>query len=210
MKKDKVMIWIAIAVVAGALSVGPIMSDVEQAKYIVVQSSGNIEQRDYDQIIVAETEVSGERKEAINAGFRTIADYIFGNNISAQKIAMTAPVIQQNNEKVSMTAPVMQQANNGKWQVRFVMPASYKLENLPVPVNKLVKIKTIPAKRFAVIRFSGMAGESSLDKHKKELSEYIQTNKLVRLGEPMLAFFNPPWTAPFLRRNEIMQEIEKQ
>jgi len=72
MKKDKVMIWIAIAVVAGALSVGSIMSDVEQAKYTVIQSSGNIEQRDYAQIIVAETEVSGNRKEAINAGFRII------------------------------------------------------------------------------------------------------------------------------------------
>ena len=148
MNKCKIMIFIAIvAVVAGVLSVGPIMSDVEQAKYTVIQSSGNIEQRDYDQLIVAETEVSGDRKEAINSGFRTIADYIFGNNIATQKIAMTAPVIQQNNEKVSMTAPVIQQSNNGKWQVRFVMPATYTLESLPVPVNKSVKIRTIPAKR---------------------------------------------------------------
>jgi hypothetical protein len=81
------------------------VSNVEQPKYNVVESSSNIEVRDYEPMIVAEAEVSGERREAIGKGFRIIADYIFGNNNAAQKVRMTAPVTQQGSEKIAMTAP---------------------------------------------------------------------------------------------------------
>ena len=96
----KKYIWIIAAVVAaGAVLSGPIVSNVEQAKYEVVEAHGAIEIRDYAPMIVAEVDVTGEREPAIQQGFRMIADYIFGNNISAQKVAMTAPVIQQPSEK---------------------------------------------------------------------------------------------------------------
>ena len=85
---------------------GSIVSNVEQPKYRVVESESNIEVRDYAPIIVAETEVSGERREAIRKGFRIIADYIFGNNTAAKKVPMTAPVVQQGSEKIAMTEPV--------------------------------------------------------------------------------------------------------
>jgi hypothetical protein len=71
-----------------------VMSKTEQASYRVVESHGNIELRDYPAMIIAETEVAGERKQAIQAGFRAIAGYIFGGNQSSEKIAMTAPVLQ--------------------------------------------------------------------------------------------------------------------
>ena len=94
---------VAIVVIGASLS-GTIMSRVEQPSYTVVDSWGDVELRDYPQLIVAEVEVPGERKQAINAGFRMIADYIFGNNAPRQKIAMTAPVTQQGGEKIAMTA----------------------------------------------------------------------------------------------------------
>ena len=90
----------------GALLWGPIVSNVEQAKYSVVASEKDIEIRNYAPVIVAETEVAGERDKAISEGFRTIADYIFGSNLSSQKVVMTAPVTQQASEKIAMTAPV--------------------------------------------------------------------------------------------------------
>jgi SOUL heme-binding protein len=161
---------VGVALLAAALW-GPIVSNVEQPKYTVVERSGNIEIRDYPPMIVAEADVRGERREAIGNGFRVIADYIFGNNTSAQKVPMTAPVTQEGNEKIAMTAPVTQQADDNSWRVRFIMPSEYTMETLPKPNNPAVKLKEVAAKRFAVIRFSGMAGEDSLNRHTEELRD---------------------------------------
>ena len=202
--------WMVVgALVLGAALWGPIVSNVEQPKYEVVESDDSIEIRDYAPMIVAEAEISGERDKAIREGFRTVADYIFGNNSSAQKVSMTAPVTQQASEKFPMTAPVTQQGDGYTWQVRFVMPASYTMETLPKPRNPAVKLKEIEAKRFAVIRFSGMAGEESLKRRTDELKEFIRARNLNPLSAPTYAFYNPPWTLPFLRRNEVMLEIAR-
>ncbi|MFZ4540858.1 MAG: SOUL family heme-binding protein [Rickettsiales bacterium] len=206
----KRMLWIIAGVaVIGAVAWGPIVSSVEQAKYEVVESQGDIQIRDYAPMIVAEVEVSGERKEAINQGFRMIADYIFGNNAPKQNVAMTAPVIQQTSEKIAMTAPVTQEGAGNSWKVRFVMPASHTMGTLPKPNNDAVKLEKVPAKRFAVIQFSGVAGEESLKSHTDELQAFVSTKKLNAISKPTYAFFNPPWTLPFLRRNEVMVEVAK-
>jgi SOUL heme-binding protein len=196
----------AIALLAAALW-GPIASNVEQPHYRVVEGNGNIEIRDYAPTIVAETEVTGQRHEAINKGFRIIADYIFGNNTAAQKVPMTAPVAQQGSEKIAMTAPVTQQSVGKSWRVRFIMPSKYTMETLPKPDNPDIELKEVPVKRFAVIRFSGSRQDDSLNRRTKELNAFISAKKLTPLSEPTYAFYNPPWTLPFLRRNEVMVEI---
>ena len=212
----KIMNWrvglfavLALMIIGGSLS-GTIMSRVEQPSYSVVESWGDIELRDYPQLIAAEVEVPGERKQAINAGFRMIADYIFGNNAPRQKIAMTAPVTQQAGEKIAMTAPVSQQAVGSMWKVRFIMPSSYTLDTLPTPNNPDVKLIRVPAERVAVIRYSGSATEDSISRHRKLLLERIAQQGLTVNGEPTMAFYNPPWTLPFLRRNEILAKVSVQ
>lgn len=197
---------ISCALLAGALW-GPIVSNVEQAKYIVAQTEGAFELRNYAPMIVAETSVSGDRQEAINEGFRLIADYIFGNNTMSQKVEMTAPVIQQRSEKIAMTTPVMQQPDGNLWTVRFVMPSAYSLEKLPKPNNPKVLLKEIPGKRFAALRFSGIATQEKLGLKTEELLERAKSKNLKTVSGPLYAFFNPPWTLPFLRRNEVMIEI---
>ena len=201
--------WWALAglVVVGAAVWGPIASNVEQPKYKVLRSDGNIDIRDYAPMIVAEAEVTGEREKAINQGFRVIADYIFGNNSSAQKLSMTAPVTQQGSEKIAMTGPVTQQRDGNTWRVRFVMPAGYTMDTLPKPKNAAVKLIEIAGKRFAVIRFSGTAGEDSLKRYAEDLNRFVEANHLTPVSAPTYAFYNPPWTLPFLRRNEVMVEI---
>ncbi len=204
------MWWIIAGIVAlGAAAWGPIVSNVEQAKYTVVEKHGNIEIRDYAPMIVAEVQVSGERQPAIKQGFRIIADYIFGNNIPNQKVAMTAPVTQQQTEKLAMTAPVTQTGEGNSWTVHFVMPSDYTLSTLPKPKNDAVKLKEISSKRFATIRFSGMGNTETLQQKSHELNEFLKENNLKALATPLYAFFNPPWTLPFLRRNEVMIEIAK-
>ncbi len=208
--KKKHMWWIVAGVVVVGLSAwGPMVSNVEQAKYDVVETHGNIQIRDYAPMIVAEVDVKGVRKEAISQGFRKIADYIFGNNAPKQNVAMTAPVIQQPAQEIAMTAPVIQDGADDQWQVRFVMPSSYTMDTLPTPNNEEVKLREIPSKRFAVIRFSGMGRETALKEKTDELNAFITKNKLNALSTATYAFFNPPWTLPFFRRNEVMIEVTK-
>ena len=183
------------------------MSRVEQPDYKVTMTEGAIEIRSYGPIIAAEAEVKGERKAAISEGFRLIAAYIFGANKPNAKIAMTAPVQQQGAQKVAMTTPVTQQATGDRWMVRFIMPSSWTLETLPAPNDPRVTLKPIPAKRLLAIRFSGTPSDGLIQSKTDELRRYAADKKLATTGEPLLAFYNPPWTLPFFRRNEVMLEL---
>lgn len=204
--------WISLVVTGlaglGTITWSAVASNVETPVYMVSSKSGNLEIREYGPTIVAEATVEGERHQAIQRGFRIIADYIFGNNLSSTKVAMTAPVIQQSSEKIAMTAPVIHQAKGTSWNVRFVMPSKYTIETLPKPVNPQVALIEVPATRFAVIRFSGFAGQVSLDKQEALLRAFMAERSLVAASLPQYAYYNAPWTLPFMRRNEIMIEIK--
>jgi hypothetical protein len=121
---------------------------------------------------------------------------------------MTAPVtLEQKNEKISMTAPVSMTKDAGKWRIYFVMPSKYTLETLPIPNNKAVSLRALPARSFAALRFSGLAGEEKTAKKTEELLTWLKIKNIQAVGAPELARYNPPWTLPFLRRNEILVEI---
>jgi DNA gyrase inhibitor GyrI len=186
---------------------GTIMSQVEQPKYTVLESQGEIEIRQYAPVIVAEVEVKGERMKALNEGFRLIADYIFGNNLSSKKVAMTAPVTQAPAEKIAMTAPVTQSGSGDSWKVRFVMPAQYTLDTLPKPKNDAVHLIPIPARKVVAIRFNGMNTDKNINSHLETLVKYVEEHHLAVVGPSTTAFYNPPWTLPFLRRNEVVFEL---
>jgi hypothetical protein len=158
-------------------------------------------------MISAEAEVRGERKAAINEGFRLIAGYIFGANRPNAKIAMTAPVQQQSAQAIAMTAPVTQQSGGDGWIVRFIMPTSWTLETLPAPNDSRITLRPVPAKRMLAIMFSGTASDSAIQAKTDELRKYAADRNLTTVGKPLLAFYNPPWTLPIFRRNEIMLEL---
>jgi hypothetical protein len=199
---------LAVILLAAAL-VGPIMSNVEQPTYQLIASDGSIEIRDYDPRLVATVAVSGPRKDAIRSGFKILADYIFGNNTSESNISMTAPVEQSQGEKIAMTAPVEQQTDGKDWRITFSMPSEYSIETLPRPTSKSIQIELIPAKTQAAITFSGMNSSENLEKHELALKNYIDQSEWVITGSPYYAFYNPPWTLPFLRRNEVLFDIRR-
>jgi len=233
--------------------------NVEEPKYRVLSQTKYIEVRQYDPMIIAQVRITGERNEAANAGFRILADFIFGNNQKAasstgsqtyeeipmtapvvqqeseripmtapvvqqesekipmtapvvqqesEKIPMTAPVVQQESEKVPMTAPVVQQSQGKNWIVHFVMPQNHTLETLPKPKDQRIRIIQKPSQKYVVIRFSGLSSVGNLAEHEATLRSYIIKEQLVTTSKPIYAFYNPPWTLPFLRRNEIMFRIE--
>lgn len=190
------------------LATGATMATEEPA-YTLIEQSGNVELRRYGPLIVAETLVSGSMDDASGSGFRRIADYIFGNNTvrngGHQKISMTAPVtMAAQSKEISMTAPVSMERSAGKWRMHFVMPSEYTLETLPRPNNPAVTLREIPATHYAVIRFSGLAGENKVAAKTAELEAWLERRGIEPLGNPQLARYNPPWTLPFLRRNEVM------
>ena len=186
----------------------------EEPKYDVILTEGDFEVRQYARMVIAETLVAGTQDEASSAGFRAIAGYIFGDNkradSGATKIAMTAPVTlekQPASQKIEMTAPVTMDRNGEKWRVHFVMPSQYALADLPKPNNPNVQLREIPAKKIAARRFSGFAGEDKVATKTKALTDWVIAKGLAAVNTPQLARYDPPWTLPFMRRNEVLVEV---
>ncbi|MHC4783435.1 MAG: SOUL family heme-binding protein [Planctomycetota bacterium] len=182
---------------------------IEKVQYDVVDKSNPIEIRQYKSYLVAETLVDSDFKEAGNAAFRRLFNYISGDNQAKESIAMTAPVNQQaQSEKIAMTAPVTQQASGDKYAVSFVMPAKYTLETLPKPTDPAVTVKEIPGYKAAVIRYSGTWSTKRYEAKKAQLETYMKENGLSAVGEPIWARYDPPFQLWFLRRNEVVIPIE--
>jgi hypothetical protein len=201
------------------------VSKYEEPKYKVLKSQSQCEIRQYESKVIAETIISGERDRAINYGFSIIADYIFGNNTStvnaatnsldlrsqpSEKIAMTAPVLQQQvGQEIAMTVPVLQAGDQTAWSVQFVMPSQYTLATLPKPNNPRITIKEIPSSTIGTICFSGSAGEETLRKKEAELRAYLHDLGVEIMGTVTYAFYNSAFTVPMFRRNEVMLELKE-
>ncbi len=193
-----------------ALTSVPDARAVEEPDWTLVYRDGALEVRDYAPVVVAETDVSGERGAAINEGFRRLARYIFGGNAPNREIAMTAPVTRRaNGRRIAMTAPVSQAPGTAGWTVTFVMPKGSRLEAMPAPLDPEVVLREQPARRIAALRFSGFATRSSLEKNATELRDRLAFRGETVVGAESYAFYNPPWTLPWLRRNEIVVEIRR-
>jgi len=190
---------------------GGCATTVEETKYKLISKTKNFELRDYPPHIVAETEVDGTLEDAGNKAFNRLFDYISGKNRSREKIAMTAPVSQEpSSEKIAMTAPVGQQRTEEGWVVSFTMPMLYTLDNLPVPEDPDVRLRQMPARRMASVRYSGTWSEKRYLRYLQELESWIQKNGFRILGEPVWARYNPPFTPWFLRRNEILIPVDSE
>lgn len=202
---------IAVVVLLGLWVLGSYLAvrNLEEPSFTVVEVHDEYEIRQYDSYIVAETTVTGSFDVALQAGFRNIADYIFGNNTTKTSIAMTAPVLEQKSEKIAMTVPVI--ASDGmdaERTVAFVLPSQYTLETLPVPNNEAVKLREVPAYKAAVRRFTGYATEKRITVQKEVLVATLAEAGITILDTLQVAQYNPPLSFPFTRRNEIMVVIE--
>lgn len=194
---------------------------VKTPSYSVVEEREGYEVRLYEPYILARVEVSGTYEEALNEGFRILADYIFGNNTrqtgmamtapviegASEKMAMTAPVIVTDNEVLAMTAPVIESSQETGRIVSFVMPFEYTLETLPKPNNPRIEIVPQEARKVAVIRFSWFRSGERVAEKKQELLSLLERDSVTIKGMPEYAGYNAPFTAPWLNRNEILVEI---
>ena len=184
----------------------------EEPEFKLISKEGEFQIREYDPKIIAQVEVEGDFDEASSRGFKLLADYIFGNNLldgASKKISMTTPVeMSPLAENLLMTSSVMDDQVNNKWLINFVMPQEFSLDNLPKPNNSQVNIILVPKEKYAVIVFSGLVRESSYAEKAELLSNYLEENSFKQQGAIKIARYNPPWTLPFFRRNELMVRID--
>ncbi|MEP0200728.1 MAG: heme-binding protein [Halioglobus sp.] len=162
-------------------------ADIEEPKYALLDTLDEIEIRRYGPTIQAYTSMD-------NGGFRNLAGYIFGGNSGSEEIAMTAPVATS--------------IGDGDAQMAFTLPSAWTMENLPSPDDADVRLREMPAFTAAVITFSGWAKRGAYTKQLEQLSRVLQKQGITTLGEPILNQYDPPWTLPFMRRNEVMVAIE--
>ena len=167
---------------------------VDEPSYELINKFESIEIRQYKKIIVATTIKKSSYKDATYSGFRTLANYIFGNNDKEVKIPMTAPVIT--------TMP-----NNESIEITFIMSADYSLDNLPKPHSDDILFKEITLGKVAVIKFGMWATPKRIMKMKGELEKYLFENNIQTSSDYLVAQYNSPWVIPPFRRNEIIISI---
>ncbi len=186
---------------------------IEEPGYTVKPLIDGVEIRRYGPRIAAETTVTATEEAARNAGFRRLAGYIFGGNHQNRRIAMTAPVAEQvdrrTGQRIAMTAPVAQTSRGEEgWLIRFHMPAEWTMDTLPAPDDERIRLVRLPAESVAVLRFSGDRRPGAVAKRTEQLLETLRATGFAPVGEPTTWLYDPPWTIPFRRRNEVAIAID--
>ncbi|MCF7985420.1 MAG: heme-binding protein [Thiohalocapsa sp.] len=197
---------------------------IEEPAFEVIETYPAFELRRYAPYLVAETEVTGNFGNAGNRGFRRLAGYIFGDNRGERKIEMTAPVNQRPADKqgqvIDMTAPVTQrpradaEPNDApddaeRFVISFVMPEQFTLETLPRPTDPTITFREVPERLMAVRRYSGTWSERNYRENERALLSALPAAGLSAVSEPVYARYNSPFSLWFLRRNEVMVEVER-
>ena len=190
-----------------ACSVVGLRSGTEQPRYeVVAHLSDGVEVRRYAPRLAAETTVEGTEFSARSTGFRRVAGYIFGANTRSARIAMTAPVAvapARGGETIAMTAPVAQQRGaDGRWTIRFFLPASLAEADAPAPTDSRVRIVAVPAETMGVLRYTGSISPDAVARARARLLAALPGSAWTPQGEAVSWFYDPPWTLPPLRRTE--------
>ena len=161
---------------------------------VIAKLGGDAEVRRYGGRVAAETDMSN----GLNGAFRRLAAYIGGANEGASEIAMTAPVATAKPEKIAMTAPVEVGPT-----MRFFLPETYTPATAPKPTDAGVRLVEVPPRTEAVLRYTGPRGPARVDAKAADLKRLLQNSPYRPVGDPVGYFYDPPWTIPWLKRNEV-------
>lgn len=205
------LITAATQIAESVLGIVGIRVGTEEPPHTSERLTDSVEIRRYQPRIAAETTVEADEERARSEGFRRLAGYIFGRNHGSSKIAMTAPVSQASTkgQKIAMTAPVSRSGGDDEgWVIRFFMPSKWTMATLPAPDDDRVRLVEVPAETVAVLRFSGDRSQRAVAERSAELTQTLRSKGITTLGDPVAWFYDPPWTLPMRRRNEVVAPIE--
>jgi SOUL heme-binding protein len=194
------VLYFLVTFLESILAVFGIRSAFEQPSYQVVSKlADHVEIRSYGPLVVVETKIGGEDGAAFSRLFR----YITGANAAGETIKMTAPVAQTGGSRFGGGSSSAGDAQT----MQFVLPARLAAKP-PAPTDPQVSIATVPARTLAVITFAGSFGRRNLDLHLQELRDVLARAGRKADGAPIFLGYDPPFTIPFLRRNEVALQIE--
>jgi len=169
---------------------------IETPKYTLVNKENGFEIRQYNSMIIATTSVRSDYSDAASTGFRRIASYIFGGNSASMTIEMTAPVLTNTPDPEDI------------YEIQFVMPSEYSMEDLPQPNSQNVTLKKVNLGKTAVLRFGGWATKDRASHYQNKLSDLLIASGFKVDGTFMVAQYNSPWAIPPFRKNEIIVQIK--
>ena len=185
----------------------------EEPQYEVLASTEHYEIRRYAPYIVAEVDVDGDLRSSGNEAFRILAGYIFGNNAPGARMNMTAPVesSRDGGVKMRMTVPVESDApatERAQYTYAFVMERRYTLDTLPAPLDERIRIREKPSRVMAAHAYSGTWSEDRYRRQENRLFDALAADRIAVLSDPLFARYNGPFTPWFMRRNEILVEVQ--
>jgi hypothetical protein len=182
---------------------------VEQPESKLVASFEDFELRRYEPRLEATVNVKARNaREASNAGFRILANLIFGANEGREEIAMTSPVGRS--QKIDMTAPVGQSRQGDTWTISFTMPRQFTAETLPRPKDTRIMIRQLPARLYAIRSFRGSPSEATIAARETELRAWLdEAGYQVVPGPAIYNRYDPPWIPPIMRRNELWVPVSE-
>ena len=180
----------------------PAWAGYEQPQFEVVLQKENLAIRDYASVMVVEVQVAASRRDAAGDAFRSLFKYISGNNEDNLEIPMTSPVAQTQVPKTSNN-------EDDKWAIRFFLPRKIIDEGAPLPEEDGVNLVNLKAQRYASVSFKGTQNDKKVAKYSAQLREFIVQNGYQVSGQPIYAFYDPPFVPWFLRDNEILLPIAK-
>jgi hypothetical protein len=168
----------------------------EKQQFALVRDYGDFELRNYPAHVLMQVEVEGDFMRAGNVAFGPLISYISGNNIGRQKIAMTAPVIQE---------PI----GEGSHLVSFVLPNGTDPKDVPVSANSRVEMKAMPEHLTGVRKFGGGWNEKKFMSEGQLLLAAVVHAGFEPVGNLYWARFDPPWKPGFLKSNEVLINLKK-
>ncbi len=168
------------------------MGHYESPVYDIVFKEGPFEIRAYETFM---TTFVNEQNLRGTSGFGVLFGYISGNNTKQMKMKMTVPVINHH--------------DGHQMSMEFVIPSVVRKEGIPDPKNPMVDIKTYPAHYAGVYRFSGRTTKETIDRARQHLEEWLSIKGYQHQDQYRLARYNPPFSIPMLRRNEIHVVIDE-
>ncbi|AZL15479.1 SOUL family heme-binding protein [Rickettsiales endosymbiont of Stachyamoeba lipophora] len=202
--------FIVITIVILLISLGSfalMISHVEQPKYIVVKSLNDIEIRKYQPLIIAEVNITSERKDALIQGYDLLSDYILGNNQEKVAIEMTLPVAQQIGDRYLNAVDIFTENPNKVWAIRFMIPQKYQFELLPKPLDERIKLFELSERDMVAIKFNGINNDENFLAQLQKLENFVQQQNIQTQGAPIFIFYDPLWTTNKIKRNEILIEL---
>ncbi|MDH3400169.1 MAG: heme-binding protein [Chromatiales bacterium] len=187
---------------------------IEEPDYEVISRNDDYEVRGYAAFNVAEVELPASSDNVDNQAFRILAGYIFGKNRSRARIGASGSLesdVDNESIKMAMTAPVISadsDVGDNNAVIAFVMERKFSLDELPEPIDPRIRLRRQPPRVMAVREYSGRWTPENFQENKDSLLQALERDGVSTRGPAILARYNSPFTPWFLRRNEVMIQVE--